>query len=82
MSVHTVKAQPDHQYIDPVTGRRYTTPPSDHMLLSVLALLFCMMWPTIFCAALSVIYSFQVSAYDCLYCQYYQMEVTTIASML
>ena len=73
MSVQIVRSQPertsDLDYTDPITGRKYAQPPHDHILLSILVLLFCMMWPTIFCAVLSVIYSFQVSTYEYLYCQ-------------
>ena len=71
MSVQTVRAQPDHRYdVDPITGRKHgREAPNDHMLLSVLAFLFCMIWPTTFCAVLSIVYSFQVRAYLILCCQ-------------
>ena len=60
----TVRSQPAPRYeYDPITGQlfRVDKAPSDHMLLSILSLLFCMLFPTTFCAILSVIYSFQVS---------------------
>lgn len=73
MSVQVVRSQPDpKEYTDPITGHQVSKQPHDHMLLSVLVLLFCMMWPTIFCAVLSVIYSFQVSTSEYLYYLYYQ----------